>query len=389
MKALKNNTFSHTALGIYAVTILFYAVIYMVLMVLPFQAITKGADHTVIGMIMGITMLSSMLTRPWAGRWVDKYGSNKVFLGALALFACSLLGYFFDTLWMFWCVRLLQGIVAAAFSTAMEIITIELFSKQQRAQGLSLYTLATVIPTTFGPALSLYLMNAWSLQAIFLLFFILGIVNLGCGLLLAQRTKGIAQQTKSNQAGRLVYFIQQPLLLIPALLMLVVSIANGTVFTFLPLYLQSLTSPYASWYFLIQMSSLVVARFVGRRFLASDGQLPLKQIVVLSLSICLGMSLLYYSDHFLSLGLAAILNGLGFALLYPLLLTFVSFQVENASRGYYLGLFIGAADLGFALGALLMGCLADILSLKALFLSSALLVLMNLLLCVWFKRVKL
>jgi predicted MFS family arabinose efflux permease len=58
-------------------------------------------------------------------------------------------------------------------------------------------------------------------------------------------------------------------------------------------------------------------------------------------------------------------------MLYPSLLTFVSFSVPDHARRILLGLFIGAADLGFALGALAMGPLADWFSYRTMYLTCA------------------
>lgn len=155
----------------------------------------------------------------------------------------------------------------------------------------------------------------------------------------------------------------------PTLIMLLASVANGAVFVFLPLFLEAQGSAHATNYFLVQMITLVVMRFIGSKWIPSDGSLSLPFMLMLCGILSFGAFSLYYSQDFYWLMAAGVANGIGFALLYPSLLTFISFLVENESRGYFIGLFIGAADLGFALGSLVMGPIADWYSIHTIFLT--------------------
>ncbi|WP_248924975.1 hypothetical protein [Paenibacillus hamazuiensis] len=57
--------------------------------------------------------------------------------------------------------------------------------------------------------------------------------------------------------------------------------------------------------------------------------------------------------------LSAICNGVAVALIYPTLLTYLTFVLSEKSRHILLGLFISSYDLGFSLGGLMMGPLAE------------------------------
>nr|MBP9743634.1 MFS transporter [Burkholderiales bacterium] len=154
MSSKQDKVFSAISVSIYGVTILFYTIVYMVLMILPIYASNQQANYITIGWIMGITMLTSMVCRSLAGRLIDRHGPSHIFFIAIILFAFSLCGYFLNSTLIYWLARLIQGSIAACFSTAMEVITINLLSDSLRGQGLSLYSLATVIPTVFAPVLS-------------------------------------------------------------------------------------------------------------------------------------------------------------------------------------------------------------------------------------------
>jgi hypothetical protein len=66
--SLKQNTiFSSSALSLFGVTIAFYTIVYMVLIILPIYIHDQQVNYITIGWIMGITMLTSMIYRPLVG----------------------------------------------------------------------------------------------------------------------------------------------------------------------------------------------------------------------------------------------------------------------------------------------------------------------------------
>jgi MFS family permease len=368
---VQNRLFSLKAVQVYIVSILFYAIVYMVLMILPFYALALGASRSEIGFVMGITMFVSMIVRPLAGNIIDRYGTKKVFVMALLIFAISLLGYFLPHLWIFGVVRAIQGVVAAFFSSAMEIIIMDLLSESMRAQGLSLYSLSTMIPTTFAPIFTLMLKDWLPLFYLFLLLFIIGIGNFLFGLLIAKQISPPSRSKHSGNPSERSSWKNQ-ILFVSSVIMLFASIANGAIFTFLPLYLEENGSTFAEVYFLLQTLILIFFRFWGRKWIPSDGTIPYAILLLTLMLVAAGTMMIGTHLSPIWLSIAAICNGIAFALLYPALLTYVSLSVPQQRRGTLIGLFIGATDFGFAAGAGMMGIVADHFSFSAMFVTCAL-----------------
>ncbi len=159
------------------------------------------------------------------------------------------------------------------------------------------------------------------------------------------------------------------------------SVGNGAVFTFLPLYLSSISSPFVETYFLLQMLTLVCTRFFGSKFLKLNTVLPIRLVFLLLMSVCCGFVIIAFFPTPAGLSIAAIANGIAFALLYPTLLTITSFRINSAYKGYFLGIFIGGADFGFAMGAILIGFIAQMVSLHMAFTFCAILTFVTLPLC--------
>ena len=369
---IKNeNPFCAAALQIYAITVLFYTVVYFVLLLLPFHAATHGASSLEVGFIMGATMLVSMAVRPIAGHMIDRMGSGTIFVVVLGVFVVSLGGYFLHEPWIFGIARATQGVVAAFFSTCMELIVIDLLSASARGRGLSMYSLATVIPTTFAPALALELKPHLSMEALFGGAIVFAAMTFVLALLVRRVSDPVRAAGQSTNPGTgprsAEKYWARPVFLFPAVLMLLASLANGAIYTFLPLHLEALGSPYASRYFLVQTTALVACRFLARGTIPSDGRLPVWIMTACLALATAGSFLLANSPGMIELILAGTCAGVAFALLYPSLLTFVSFHVPDSSRGLFISLFIGAADLGFALGSLAMGVVAEFVSYSAVF----------------------
>lgn len=250
----------------------------------------------------------------------------------------------------------------------MEVATIHLVADRLRGQGLSLYSLATMLPATFGPVLALWLKDGLSMESIFGGLSLLGALTLLCAIPLARHLhKHQERQRVETVRGNW----RQPELIWASTIMLLVSTTNGAIFTFLPLHLHSRNIGHAATYFLAQTSVLALCRLVGRHWIPSDEQRPFALVGALCLLSAIGAGVLADAESLPPLLLAAVLNGVAFALLYPTLLTYVSFVAPQKSRAFLLSLFIAAADFGFALGALVMGPFANAFSYQAMFMACA------------------
>lgn len=146
--------------------------------------------------------------------------------------------------------------------------------------------------------------------------------------------------------------------------MLIASIGFGAVVTFIALYTKQSGVGNAGIYLMIQAGVIVISRFALRTKLPSDGKWPAGLTISLLLCMMIGTALLALSIYWGTayMYMAAALIGLGMALLYPTLMTYLTFVLPAASRNTLIGLFIAMSDLGVVLGNMAMGPIADHLS---------------------------
>ncbi|TVX99093.1 staphylopine family metallophore export MFS transporter CntE [Cohnella terricola] len=370
-----DNPFNKRAMWLYIVALLFYATNHMLIIALPFFSQSLGASKSGIGFIMGAYMFVSMFLRPVAGAIVDKFGSRNIFIIALVLNAFVLAAYSIETLWAFAIMRALQGAILAFFSMTIHLLIIDLISDKARGQGISMLSLASMVPYTFVPALVLYLKDQVTMTQLLLFFAGIGVSNIIMGSGLFRTLRPRAGQRERNEkhvdgheesarsANRSIVF--------PSIVMLLASVVFCIAPTFLPLYLESKGLHTAPLYFLTETAVLIFIRFFGRKHIPSSAVFPKWLLVALIVCFVLAPSLLCLSLSMPVLLVSAVFNGLALSLLYPTLMTYITFIVPEKSRGVSIGWFIAAADLGTSGGAYLMGWLADAFSYQAMLATGA------------------
>lgn len=112
---------------------------------------------------------------------------------------------------------------------------------------------------------------------------------------------------------------------------------------------------------------LITLRFFGRKMIPTDGRFPFKMVVMLIFFMTTAVGLVRMAESLPVVLLAAVCNGIALSMLYPTLLTYVSFIVPELFRGRGIGLFIAAADFGTSAGIWGLSLVASAYSYEAMF----------------------
>lgn len=247
---------------------------------------------------------------------------------------------------------------------------VESLPEKDRAQGVTLYTLSTMLPQLFGPLAALYMWDHAQFPIFGAVMVALGLLVWSCGLsvpLPSSASKGIPLSF-TDMVKSTSQLWTNPVLRVCSSVMLLASAVFASVMIFLPLYLETEGKGNAGLYFMIQTAVVVCCRFTFRKKIPSDGRWNTTLIAGLLLLCAVGslfLAMLHISNFVLFL--SAICNGIAIALLYPTLVTYLTFVLPTGSRHMLIGLFISAYDLGSSLGGLLMGALADRFSYSTLY----------------------
>jgi MFS family permease len=349
---------------LYLLTVFFFCSNAVLTVILPLQGDSRGLGQGEIALMMGAYMFTCMLFRPLAGRQISRYGAVKIMRGLVIVHAVCLLLYMLpedNVLWLSG-LRALQGAVTAFFSMTMQLGIVEKLAAKDRAQGMSLYTLSTMFPQLFIPiaAVGIWQSGEWSTFAGVLLALALATGVIGFTAPLPAAPLGGGTFTLREMAGSFTQLWRSRDLFVCSVIMLAVSSMYSAISTVLPVYMEKTGVGNAGLYLMLQGFTVVASRFVLRKRLPSDGRWDMRLIAGLLLSAAAGSQLLAMLE---SAGpliyISAVLNGLAIALMYPTLVTYLSFVLPSQSRAVLLGLFISSYDLGFSLGGVLMGMAAQ------------------------------
>ncbi|MCM3783770.1 MFS transporter [Neobacillus mesonae] len=376
---------------LYILAFLFFAANSVLTIILPLQSEAEGIGQAEIGLMMGAYMLTCMFLRPYAGQLMGKYGPLAVMRGLLVVHVLCLILYTITGVEGFVWLRALQGVGTAFFSMAMQTGIVERLADKDRAQGMSMYTLFTMVPSLFVPILAMEVWESGMGWIYTLLILSIGTLTLlfGFNVPLPRQTAQSKTYTLSEMFKSFRVIGKSRSLMVSSIVMLLGSCIFGATATFLPLYMVSSGtsgSGSAGLYLMIQGIVVVGCRFVLRKKIPSDGKWNAALISFMLVCAAAGSMLLVLMD---SIGvfvyLSAVFNGFAVALLYPTLTTYLSFVLPAESRYVLMGLFMSSYDLGYSLGGLLMGVLIQASSYQTMFGVCTVLAL-GALLAVWFNK---
>lgn len=351
-------------LRLYALALLFFSANAILNILIPLRSESLGASNSHIGFIMGAYMFTCMFFRPWAGHLVGKHGPLVVLRALLIVNGLVLVSYPFLGLEGYFAARVLQGICTAFFSMALQTGIIDALPDEQRSQGLSLYSLFTYMPTILGPLIAVGIWDGGGTSAFAVAMIGIAVATGLFGFSVPPQTarpQAGAGAEKQNVRGALIAFAGQRPLLVCGLLMLMASAVFGAVTMFIPLYARQISAGHAGIFLMAQASVIVIGRFVFRWRMPSDGKWHARFVGGVCLAAAAGSSLLSLSAAWgpVAFYAAAAFIGISQALLYPTLVSYLTFVLPSRSRNVGIGVFIAAADLGVSLGGVAMGPVAD------------------------------
>ncbi|PAF29195.1 MFS transporter [Paenibacillus sp. 7516] len=368
---------------------LFFAANSALTIILPLRSEAAGLSQAEIGLMMGAYMFTCMLLRPLAAQLLGKHGPLRVMQWLLLLHAVTLVLFMIGDVEAYLWLRALQGVATAFFSMTMQAGIVEKLEDRDRAQGLSMYTLFTMVPSLIVPILAIQIWE--SAREIWFTVLMIGLAALP--LLIGYRVD-LPRRTVQNQSYTLRDMFRSfrgiwrsTPLLISSVVMLFASCVFGATATFLPLYMVSTGLASAGVFLTIQGLVVILCRFMLRKKIPSDGSWNTWLIAGLLLCAALGTQMLALLELIGPLVyLSAVFSGFALALMYPTLTTYLSFVLPADSRYVLMGIFMSSYDLGFSLGGLAMGLIVQNSSYSTMFTICTLLSVAAMMLVVIFRK---
>jgi MFS family permease len=341
------------------------------------------ASNLEVGWVMASFAAGLLLCRPTMSRLTDTQGRKPVLLIGLSVIALAPILYlavelvptvplvlpflgeiFSSSVLLLALVRAFHGLSVAAFATAYTAAVADMAPDQHRGELISFMSLAGPIGMAMGPALGGYLSESFTLA--FLTMTVMGAVGALCILISKEPPQPVADlpvdSAVNSTPAKTPFFwslLFAPAIRIPALMLLMVGTAFGSLVTFMPLYVEQMGWDInIGWVFTASaIASFSIRTFTGT---ASD-HLGRGRFISLGLMFyTLSMAALYFAHSPQMLLLAGALQGAGSGTTIPIIAALMTDRSRPSERGITFGLCLTGFDLGIALSGPIMGQIADV-----------------------------
>ena len=328
----------------------FFFSLSMLLPTLPLYVRDHGGSPVEVGLVMGVFSLGVLAARPVVGRAVDTRGRRFLIVaGSLLVVAMAPLYLAFTTVIALVMIRVVHGAGLSAFTTATTTMAADLAPPERRTEFLGWISTSSILSFAVGPPIGIALVEGMGYRALFLAVGGAAALSALFGALLAPCPRD------EEEPGPVDYraAILRREVIVPTLTLLLVTLAHGGAFTFLPILLKERLDFNLGFFFLAySVASLLVRVFAGRLSRGvGDGPMVWGGLALYAV----GMALLPFVDGLLSMLVAALFFGAGFGMYQPAVYGLVANVATDRTRGMVFSFFLAAFDLGIALGGLVAG----------------------------------
>ncbi|MCH8026068.1 MAG: MFS transporter [Chloroflexi bacterium] len=345
--------------------------------VLPLYAKDFGVSTTMIGASISVFGLARILFNLPAGLLSDRLGRRLLLVGGPIITAVgSILSAFAGDIWSLLVFRFIAGIGSAAFMTAGITLVTDISTPENRGRMLSLHLGSLLIGVSIGPAVGGLTAELINLRAPFIL---VGVLSAACAvwaLRVMPETRGRTAAASDQGAGESNVDVAAAGPSAPISIrslagntgLLLVSLVTFSIFftrtgarqTVLPLsgnedfgLSAGLLGLIFAMMALINLATIIPSGMWADRF----GR---KRVIVPSILLAAGaLGLFAVTDSLVVFLIAAVLLALGTGISGPAPAAYAADVIPAEARGMGMGLFRTYSDIGFVVGPLLLGWIAD------------------------------
>ncbi len=343
-------------------TFLFFLNEALLLPTLPVHLASIGYSHTRIGIVLGAFALGVLLFRPLSGYVTDRKSRKLALILGVAIFFIAPVFYFFSDHFVYLIVvRFFHGLGITFYTTAMPAFITDVAPEHQRGEILGHMSSASTLSFTCGPLLGVWIYSGFGFEGLLLACIVAGGINLGVILILRE------QYAAARKTDRIAYreVIFKRSILVSSFITLIHAVIFGTIMTFLPVLIDEIPDLNVGFFFLAESVTIIGCRIFTAHLVDRVGRGP---AFVYSFGIILVSVFLVSEIHtFTGLLLLGALFGCGAALGPPALSAYIADETEQKARGTAFGFYYGAFDAGVIVAGLIMGYIADLTSLRDMF----------------------
>ncbi len=332
-------------------------------LLLPVYLQQIGGSPAQIGLVAGLLRLSSLATRPLAGRFLDRSGRRPVISmgGGLTILAILSLFLFPGFGALFLLMRIFQGAGSALFDCGLSAVVADLAPPAARAQVFALYSVWITLPGVVMPAIG----EEVARRAGFFPLFLAAAIVVAGGMLLVRRLPETVRAADKPAVVRELLPHALPLMAGCS----TVGFVFGTVSTFVPVADIAEAPGRVGLFFFAYFAGLIGVRLagaIGWSWISSPG------ILLPACAVMAGALLvLPLGDWLLLLVLVGLACGAGHGSAIPVLYSLLLFGLGKDQRGMGVSLLAASFDFGVIVASIGLGVMAEWVGYRGVFLVAA------------------
>lgn len=321
---------------------------------LPIYIKDFGGSESVAGLSLAFLTLAAVFSRPFTGWGLDNYGRKIILaIGLLAFFLPTLVFTFMVGIVPLLILRLVQGLAWGIANTAQGTVASDVIPPERIGKGIGFYGMTISISMAFAPALTLWIVDAFSFRVLFMTLSVLTLVSLA--LAMAIKYPKLAPLQKKTKL-----VVYEKLALRPSLIILLVALTYSSVPTFLALFVREIGITTTGIFFTAMAFSTLISRPFAGTIIDLKGRRGYDIIVFFGIiAMFLSMILIPHIDSSWFLVLTGTLFGIGFGSVQPSMLALTISMVPGERRGAANATYWSAFDIGVAAGCAIWGVIAS------------------------------
>jgi DHA1 family multidrug resistance protein-like MFS transporter len=379
-------------LSIYVPSFFIFLGMSIVSPILPLYAESFNISYTMVSLAVSMYAFGRFMADVPVGLLADRVGRRLLMLlGTLILVVCSFLNATAPNFALFLVYRLLEGVGSAMWMTSRTTLLADMLRPEERGRVMSYFQAFMLLGSSAGPTVGGFIATAYGLRAPFYAYAAVGILSLVLTYFLIHDADSVVKK-HSTDSG---FSWPQVKRLLANSSFSMACLATFTIFfmrtgirsTIIPLYADSVLHLDANAIGIAiscaTITNLIVTIPVGH---AIDyyGRKP---IIVLTLAITAFSTLLFpFTTSFITLCAAAVILGLGTGGAGQAPLALATDATIDMPHGLSMGVYRLFGDVGFVIGPIMMGFIADHSNLSMPFYVTTAIIIVNVVLVQLFAK---
>jgi len=351
-----------------------YAQSYVLQPTFPLYVTHLGGSPFVVGLVLGCFGITSVLFRPFIGYWADRWSESGVLILGLLAQAISIMICFIPFIGATMIANAFRGIGWAGMTAGGYTLLATSAPAARRGEAAGYYRGVQSSATILFPAVALWIIDAsWGgFRTAFAAAMTMALLGAGVGVTLWRQTPQTARSVpapSSEPWWRDILNVFDRSIALPAMLLFTLNLSVPCLTSFFVIYAREIGISHFGWYFVVTGTTSLIARpLLGR---ASDKIGRARSLVVAFTLETIGLLLLPVITTLAGAMVSGILYYMGSAIGGATIFALAMDKAPPERRGRAMASFSVSLPLSTGLGGLLCGWAIDFSGYTGMYLMTA------------------